>query len=70
MMITGNIPWALGASYIVAQLFGSVVGAGILSSVVGTKFTGNLQLGMNISTAQGFAIEMAMTFVLVFVVFR
>jgi len=59
-----------GLLYIIAQLVGSIAGAGILR---GLSAEGNYTVGVtavkgNLTEAQGFGVELVITFVLVFVI--
>ncbi len=70
--LTGKMPLAKGAAYVVAQLAGAALGALLLTAVVPAAAQGNLGahgLGPGITTGGGVLTEIVLTFTLVFVVF-
>ncbi len=70
--LTGKMPLARGAAYVVAQLAGGALGAFLLASVIPAAAQGSLGahgLGPGITAASGLLTEIVLTFALVFVVF-
>lgn len=71
-LITRKIDIQRAIMYVIAQLVGAVVGAGLLALIVPTAAQGNLGahgLGAGISAGGGLVAEIVLTFALVFVVF-
>ncbi len=71
-LITGKINLQRAMTYVVAQLLGAVVGAGLLTLVIPAAAQGNLGahgLGAGITPGGGLVAEIVLTFALVFVVF-
>lgn len=71
-LITRKIDIQKAIMYVIAQLVGAVVGAGLLALIVPTAAQGNLGahgLGAGISAGGGLVAEIVLTFALVFVVF-
>jgi len=70
--ITGKISLPTAIMYVVAQLVGAGVGAGLLAAVIPSGAQGNLGahgLGSGVSAGGGLLAEIVLTFALVFVVF-
>lgn len=70
-MVCRRVSIVRGIFYIISQMVGGIAGAGILYGVIGDK--NNTSLGVNIvsnriTAAQGFGVELMITFMLVFVV--
>ncbi|MBI4608541.1 MAG: MIP family channel protein [Candidatus Rokubacteria bacterium] len=71
-LVTGKISLPTAIWYVVAQLVGAVVGAGLLAQVIPAAAQGNLGahgLGSGVSAGGGLLAEIVLTFALVFVVF-
>lgn len=71
-LITGKINLQRAMMYVVAQLLGAVVGAGLLTLVIPAAAQGKLgthALGAGITPGGGLVAEIVLTFALVFVVF-
>ena len=71
-LITGKIGLPTAIMYVVAQLVGAGVGAGLLAAVIPSGAQGNLGahgLGSGVSAGGGLLAEIVLTFALVFVVF-
>lgn len=71
-LITGKVSLAKAIMYVVAQLVGAVVGAGLLAVIIPAAAQGNLGahgLGGAITAGGGLVAEIVLTFALVFVVF-
>ena len=72
MVLTRKIGVTRGGMYVVAQLFGAILGAFLLKAVIPDAQEGNLAahaLGADIGVGAGMAVEAILTFVLVFVIF-
>ena len=72
MVLTRKIGVARGSMYVVAQLSGAILGAFLLKAIIPDALEGGLgshALGADISVGAGLAMEMVLTFVLVFVIF-
>ena len=70
--LTGKIRPARGAMYVFGQLAGGVLGALLMAYVAPDASEGNLGahgLGAGVSAGMGFTLELALTFLLVFVIF-
>ncbi|EDQ84827.1 uncharacterized protein MONBRDRAFT_29850 [Monosiga brevicollis MX1] len=70
--LTGTISIVRFVLYTLFQLLGAVLGAALLYAAVPPAVRGNLgahTLGPDVSAAQGFLIEVMLTFVLMFVIF-
>ncbi|CAL1538599.1 unnamed protein product, partial [Lymnaea stagnalis] len=71
-LFTRRVSIIRGILYIVAQVVGGIVGAGILYGLTPSVKQGNLGsnvLNVNVSAAQGFGVELIVTFVYVLAVF-
>lgn len=71
-LVTGKIDIGKAVMYVVAQLFGAVVGALLLKAVIPAAAQGRLGahgLGAGITAGGGLLAEIVLTFALVFVVF-
>lgn len=71
-LVTGKIGIQRAIAYVVAQLVGAVIGAGLLAIVIPSAAQGNLGahgLGSGVSAGAGLLAEIVLTFALVFVVF-
>ena len=71
-VLTGKVGVTKGGMYVVAQLLGAILGAFLLKAVIPDALEGGLgshALGADISAGAGLAVEMVLTFVLVFVIF-
>ena len=72
MVLTRKMGAAKGSIYVVAQLFGAILGALLLKAIIPDAMEGGLgshALGTDISAGTGLMIEIVLTFVLVFVIF-
>ena len=72
MLVTRNVSLARALLFILAQCAGATFGAFLLKSVTPNHFEGTLgqtNLGSDVTPAQGFGVELVVTFVLVFTVF-
>ena len=72
MVLTRKMRAAKGCMYVIAQLSGAILGAFLLKAIIPDAQEGNLgshALGADISAGAALATEMALTFVLVFVIF-
>lgn len=70
VVVTGRMSLIKGAMYVVAQLVGALVGAGLLLSVIPLADQGTLGAhALNVDVASGLIAEMVLTFTLVFVIF-
>ena len=70
-MVCRRVSIVRGIFYIILQMIGAIAGAGILYGVTGNKNTTTLGVNVvssEIAPAQGFVVELLVTFVLVFVV--
>lgn len=70
-MVCRRVSIVRGIFYIISQMVGSIAGAGILYGVTGNKNVTTLGVNVvssKITAAQGFGVELMITFVLVFVV--
>ena len=72
MVLTRKMGAAKGGIYLVAQLSGAILGAFLLKAIIPDAQEGSLgshALGADISAGAGLAVEMVLTFILVFVIF-
>ena len=71
-LVTRHVSIVRGLLYIVAQVLGGILGAGILYGLTPEGLRGNLGatlLNKSVTPAQGFGVELIVTFVLVMAVF-
>jgi len=72
LMVTKHIGILRGVTYILAQITGGILGAGLLKAVLPNAVEGNLgttTLGNGIDQGQGFLFEFILTFTLLFTIF-
>ncbi|XP_037068075.1 aquaporin AQPAe.a-like isoform X2 [Pollicipes pollicipes] len=72
MLVTRHITLIRAVCYIIVQCLGGVVGSALLKAVIPVIYQGSLGMTMvnpAMTPAQGFGVEVLITFVLVFVVF-
>ncbi len=70
--LAGRMDTAKGVMYVVAQLAGAIAGAYLIAAVIPDAAEGNLGahgLGIGVSAGSGLLAEIALTFILVFVIF-
>ncbi|XP_046362414.1 aquaporin-4-like isoform X1 [Haliotis rufescens] len=74
MAVSMNISVLRAFLYVVAQTIGAIIGAFILKGVTPSAFHGNLAVtninsALGVTQAQGFGVELLLTFTLVFVIY-
>ncbi|CAG5123908.1 unnamed protein product, partial [Candidula unifasciata] len=72
MAVAMNISVARAVLYVLAQILGAIVGGFLLKGLTPSNFHGNLAvtgLGPGVTPAQGFGVELLLTFTLVTVIF-
>ncbi|BFZ13404.1 hypothetical protein BsWGS_16443 [Bradybaena similaris] len=68
-LLTRRVSIIRGVLYIIAQIIGGIVGAGILYGLTPTSQLGANYISYGINSAQGFGVELVITFVYVLTVF-